>query len=169
MSPLLMRRRIPELVGLLYLLGVLAARTVAAQSPCPPPLLNVLLSQHEVPAAGAAFTPHLTVRVRPAPACGTDQRYQFREAEVTLLRGRRPVLATQLVHTAEVDLTAVAPFAQPGDRIYVFVRYENLYLMGPTGKRQAYAKPPRPSPGSITAQLVTDEAQGISFTWLLTK
>jgi hypothetical protein len=107
--------------------------------------------------------------VRPVPACGTDQQYQFREAEVTLLRGRRPVLATWLVHTAEVDLTAVAPFAQPGDRIHVFVRYENLYLVEPTGKRRAYAKPALPPPGSITAQLVTDEARGISFTWLLTK
>lgn len=109
------------------------------------------------------------MRVRPAPACGTDQRYQFREAEVTLLRGRRPVLTTRLVHTAEIDLTDFTPFAQPGDRIYVFVRYENLYVVGPTGKRRRYANPVLPPPSGLTAQLVTDEARGIGFTWFLPK
>jgi hypothetical protein len=131
--------------------------------------VQVLLSQQPVSEAGAAFTPHLTVRVRPAPACGTDQRYQFREAEVTLLRGRRPVLMTKLVHTAQVDLTDLTPFARPGDRIYVFVRYENLYLVGPTGTRRLYAKPALSSPTDFTARLVPDEARGIGFTWLLTQ
>lgn len=47
--------------------------------------------------------------------------YQLREAEVTLFRGRRPVLATKLVPTAQVDLLDFAPSAQPGGRIHVFV------------------------------------------------
>lgn len=169
MSPLLLRCCLPRLLGLLLLLEVLAARTVVAQSHCPPPLVNVLLSQHEVLEAGAAFTSHMTVFVRPAPACETDQRYLFREAEVTLLRGRRPVSATRLVHTAEVDLTDFIPFARPGDRIYVFVRYENLYLVGPAGRRRLYANPALPAPSGIAAQLLTDETQGIGFTWFLTK
>lgn len=60
-------------------------------------MLHVLLNQHEVTSAGATFAPHLTLRVQPDPACARDTRYQVREADVTLIRGRRPLVATQRV------------------------------------------------------------------------
>jgi hypothetical protein len=94
--------------------------------------------------------------VQSASACATAENYHFREAEVTLLRGRRPVSVTNLVQTAEVDLTALAPLAQPGDRIYVFVLYENLYSVGAKGEGRTVAlsstvaPPTKRPPGQAT-------------------
>jgi hypothetical protein len=75
---------------------------------------------------------------------------------------------TKLVHVAQVDLADFEPIAQPGDRIYVFILYENLYVVGVTGKRQPYIRPV-PSLSGITAPLLKEEARGIGFTWLLTQ
>jgi hypothetical protein len=152
----------------LGLLGLLAGPSAVAQSPCPP-VLRVLLNQHEVTSVGAAFAPHLTLRVQPDSACAPDTRYQVREAEVTLIRGRRPLLATQRVRTAEVDLTAFAPSAQPGDRLYIFVAYQNLYLIDATGHQRPYARAVLPPPTGLATPLTPDAARGISFTWILTK
>jgi hypothetical protein len=154
-------------VASLGLLGLGASRAVVAQSPCPPPVLLVVCHQHEVGSAGAVFTSQLTLRVQPAPQCAPNERYAFREAEVTLIRGRRPLLATKLVHTAAVDLTDFAPFAQPGDRIHFFVSYQNLYLIEAAGEQRPYARAV-PPPAGLAASLASDAARGIAFTWSLT-
>jgi hypothetical protein len=154
-------------VASLGLLGLGAGTAVVAQSLCPPPVLLVVCHQHEVGSAGAVFAPQLTLRVQPASQCAPNERYGFREAEVTLIRGRRPLLATKLVHTAAVDLTDFAPLAQPGDRIHFFVSFQNLYLVGATGEQRPYARAVPPPPG-LAASLTRYAARGIAFTWSLT-
>ena len=142
-----------------------------AQSPCPPPVVKVLRGKQEVPSTGAAFAAHVLLAVVPNPACVDGGTYRFREAEVTLLRGRRPVLATLLVHQGEADLTALTSHAQPGDRLYVFVPYKHLFLVATDGTLRPYRRPSPDAkePTGIEAALLTDEAKGISFNWQLTR
>ena len=158
-------RLLPTL-ALLLLAGGGAAR---AQAGCPPPVLKVVLDSQEVPATGAAFAPKVTLAVGPDPACAEGGNYRFREAEVTLLRGRRPVLSTLLVHRPEIDLKYLTGIAQPGDRIHVFVSYKNLFVVAADGRLRPYLRPEL-SPGQQTGvgnALLTDEARGISFNWRL--
>lgn len=157
---------------LLLSLALLApAGGATAQTHCPPPVVTVLRGQQEVPGAGAAFAATVRVAVAPNPACADGGTYRFRAAEVTLMRGRRPVLATLLVHQGDADLTALARTAQPGDRIHVFVWYKNLFLVANDGTLRPYQRrsPEAPEPKGIDAALVTDEAKGIGFNWLLTQ
>ena len=102
-----------------------------AQIGCPPPVLKVLRATQEVPATGAVFAPKVTLVVGSDPACAEGGNYRFREAEVTLMRGRRPALPTLLVYRPEVDLKDLTRSVQPGDRIHVFVSYRT-YAKGVT-------------------------------------
>ena len=131
--------------------------------------MQVWQHNQEVPSTGAAFAPKVTLRVSPNPACAHGDNYRFREAEVTLLRGRRPLMMTKLVHGPEIDLGDFARTARPGDRIYVFVLYKNLYTVAANGTVHPYPRPElsEEQQRGITANLLTDEARGIGFKWVL--
>ena len=153
----------------LALLWLAAGGAAQAQTSCPPPVLRVLRDHQEVPATGAAFAPIITLAVAPNPACGAGGNYRFREAEITLMRGRRPAMPTLLVHRPEVNLTELTGSARPGDRICFFVSYQNLFVVAADGKLHPYPRPAL-SPGQQTGvgnALLTDEDKGISFNWLL--
>ena len=156
---------------LLALILFAPAGEVAAQTHCPPPVIKVLRGTQEIPSAGAPFAAKVRLAVFPNPACAEGGTYQFREAEVTLLRGRRPALPTLLVHRGEADLRALTRIVQPGDRIHVFVWYKNLFRVATDGTLRPYRSPlpDANEPKGIEAALVTDEAKGISFDWQLTQ
>ena len=156
----------------LTILVVLApAGAAVAPATCPPPVVKVWLNNQEVPSTGAAFAPNVTVLVRSSPACAQGDNYRFREAEVTLLRGRRPVTMTKSVHGPQVDLGDFALAARPGDRIHIFILYKNLYVVAANGTLHPYPHPAlsEEQQRGITANLITDEARGIWFNWLLQK
>jgi len=156
----------------IFALALLApAGGAMAQTHCPPPVVKVLRGTQEVPSTGAAFAAQVQLTVVPNPACADGSTYRFREAEVTLLRGRRPVLPTLLVHQGEADLTALISIAQPGDRIHVFVWYKNLFRVATDGTLRPYRRlsPDANEPKGIDAALVTDEAKGVGFNWPLTQ
>jgi hypothetical protein len=156
----------------LVILAVLApAGAAVAQATCPPPVVQVWQHNQEVPSTGAPFAPNVTVLVSSSPACANGDTYRFREAEVTLLRGRRPVTMTMLVHRPQVDLSDFAPNAQPGDRIHVFVWYKNLYVVAANGALRPYPHPAlsEEQQRGMNANLVMDEAKGIWFNWVLQK
>ena len=140
-----------------------------AQTSCPPRVLSVLRNNQQVPATGAAFAPQVTLAVGPDPACTEGGNYRFREAEVTLMRVRRPALPTLLVHRPEVDRKDLTGNAQPGDCIHVFVSYKNLFAVAADGKLHPYPRPELSSDqqAGVGNAMLTDEAKGISFNWLL--
>ncbi|WP_310393487.1 hypothetical protein [Hymenobacter sp.] len=142
-------------------------RAAVAQPGCPPPVVKVLRNNQEVPGAGAAFAPKVTLLVSSSPECAAKATYRFREAEVTLLRGRRPLLPTKLVRRPEADLTDLMGIAQPGDRIRVFVLYKNLAVVSADGKLSLYPAPKVDDKNELNANLLTDEARGVGFNWVL--
>ena len=156
---------------LLTLALLATAGGATAQTHCPPPVVKVLRGKQEVPSTGAAFAAKVLLAVVPNPACADGATYRFREAEVTLLRGRRPALPTLLVHQGEADLTVLTSNARPGDRIHVFVWYKNLFRVATDGTLRPYRSPSPDAnePSGIDAALVTDEAKGIGFNWQLTQ
>ena len=154
------------------LLAMLApAGAAVAQVTCPPPVVKVWQNNQEVPSAGAPFAPKMTVLVSASPACAHGNSYRFREAEVTLARGRHPVTATMVVHGPEVDLGDFARIAQPGDRIHIFVQYKNLYVVAADGTLRPYPRLAlsEEQQRGMNANLITDEARGIGFNWVLQK
>ena len=146
---------------------LVTAGAAFAQSGCPPPIVKVLRNNQVVPSTGAAFAPKVTLLVSPSPACTDGVSYQFKEAEVTLMRGRRPLTLTKLVHQPVEDLTWMSMYLQPGDRIYVFISYKNLVAVSADGKQRPYPQPVQPQPAQ--PDLRTDAAKGVSFSWLLLK
>jgi hypothetical protein len=157
---------------IIFTLALLALTgEVLAQPHCPPPIVQVLRGTQAVPSTGAAFAATVRVAVVPDPACADGGTYRFREAEVTLMRGRRPAWPTLLIHQGDADLRALARVAQPGDRIHVFVGYKNLFLVARDGTLRPYQRPVPAAnePKGIDAALVTDEAKGIGFDWQLTQ
>jgi hypothetical protein len=75
------------------------------------------------------------------------------------------------VRAPEVDLGDFAGIARPGDRIYVFVLYKNLYVVAANGTLHPYPRPElsEEQQRGINANLITDEARGIGFNWVLHK
>ncbi|TGD82484.1 hypothetical protein [Hymenobacter wooponensis] len=126
-----------------------------AQTSCPKPVMKVFRNQQEVPATGAALVPQVTLQVSPNPACAEKVSYQFKDAELTLIRGRRPLLPTKRVSQSSVDLSDMMKLAQPGDRVYVFVPYKNLMVVSADGKRTPYPVP----------ALTPEQENGIGFNW----
>jgi hypothetical protein len=154
----------------LVILAVTAPTSATVGSAaCPPPVVQVWQNNQEVPSTGAAFASKVTLRVSPSPACTPGDSYRFREAEVTLIRGGRPLMMTRLVHTPKVNLDEFARSARPGDHIYVFVWYKNLYTVAANGTVHPYPRPElsEEQQRGITANLLTDEARGIGFNWVL--
>ncbi|MBO2007822.1 hypothetical protein [Hymenobacter negativus] len=153
---------------LLSVLVLLSAPSGAAlaQTNCPPPTLQVLRNNEEVPATGAPLAPHATLRISPSSAC-SGTRYQCTGVELTLLRGTRPLTPTRTVRRPQVDLTAWLPEARPGDRLYVFVPYKNLLVLAANGSTTPYPLPETNPSKSRGLDLATDDVKGISFTWVV--
>ena len=91
---------------------LVTAGAASAQSGCPLPIVKVLRNNQVVPGTGAAFAPKVTLLVSPSPACTDGVSYQFKEAEVTLMRGRRPLTPTKLVHQPVEDLTWMSMYTR---------------------------------------------------------
>lgn len=129
-----------------------------AQSACPDPALRVLRDNQPVPSAGAPLAPQVTLQLTANGQCAASTRYQFTEAELTLVRNRRPLLPQ--LHTSQpaVDLSTWISQAQPGDRVYVFVPYKNLRIVGADGQARPY---PLPTDGGNKV--------GVGFNWVLTQ
>lgn len=138
----------------LVLLG--AAEAAVAQTGCSTPIVKVFRDQQEVPSTGAALVPQVTLQVSPASTCGEKVSYQFSDAELTLIRERRPLLPTLRVSQTAVDLSDMMPLAKPGDRVYVFVPYKSLTVVAPDGKRTPYPEP----------DVAPKQENGADFSWV---
>lgn len=150
------------------LLLATAAAPAAAQTDCARPTLTILRNGKEIPATGSPMASSVLLRVSPEAGCPTEVSYHVSSAELTLLRGGRPLLPSKSVRQPRVDLRALLRIAQPGDRIYVFIPYQNLSVVLPDGSQRPYLPPQltKPKPGQII-DLRTDPSKGIGFSWLL--
>ncbi len=143
----------------LLLLTLLASTAAVAQSACPPPVVRVWVNNQPVPGSGAPLAKQMRLRVSPGPGCPTNVRYLFREAQVTPLRGPRPLTPTLVMTDSTADLTYFGKYSQPGDRINVFIPYDKLVVVSADGKQTPY-----PLPTGAAAK-----AKGIRFDWVLLK
>lgn len=150
------------LIKLLPALALLASGVPAlAQTGCPVPTLQVLRDQKAVPATGAALAPRATLQLTPGAACAGKVSYQFTRAEITLVRGRRPLVPTRVVNQPEVDLAEFMSHGQPGDRLYVEVPFKDLQVVGADGKPQPYPVPAPKPDGTVET--------GVGFNWLISQ
>jgi hypothetical protein len=131
-----------------------AAGSAMAQTACPVPVVH---DQQEVPSTGSALVPQVTVQVNASAKCPDNVSYQFNEAELTLVRGRRPILPTKRVSQSEVDLSDMMKVVRPGDRVFVFVPFKNLTVVSADGKHTPYP---------MTDLNATDQ-NGVGFNWLI--
>jgi hypothetical protein len=115
-----------------------------------------LVDNQEIPATGRPPASIIKLQLTPAAGC-PGQVYRFRNAQITLMRNKRPVLPTLLANQPLVSVKDIISVSQPGDRIYIFIPYKDLAVVSADGKLQPYRQPQ------------TAEAKGISFTWLLTQ
>jgi hypothetical protein len=152
-------------IAALVLLG--AASSASAQTDCATPVIRVFQNNQEVPTTGGALTSRATLAVSSAPDCPAQVSYRFKEAQVTLLRGARPVTPTLIARKPEVNLADFVTHARPGDRLYIFVHYDQLLVVAADGKETPYSVPAaRKSKG---LDLSMDQQRGIAFTWPLTQ
>lgn len=136
---------------LLLVLALLAGRWASAQTTCPPPQLQAFHEEQQIQTAGSAFTPAITLKLVGDPACPAAVSYQIKKVEMTVVRGRRPVLPARDYEGATIDLADFAKHVRPGDRIYMeFVEMERT----PTGGQ--------PDSGGSTAA-------NPALSWILTK
>ncbi|OON67125.1 hypothetical protein [Hymenobacter sp. CRA2] len=142
----------------LFAVALLAVvRPVAGQTGCALPVVKVLRNNQEVPRSGAPLAPKVTLQVDPAPECPRSSSYRFTDAELTLVRGRRPLVPSIHANGPDVDLSAWMKLVQPGDRIYVFVPYKSLVVVAADGTPQPFPQP----------KLEADSQNGIGFNWAL--
>ncbi|SMB99186.1 hypothetical protein SAMN00120144_0057 [Hymenobacter roseosalivarius DSM 11622] len=106
---------------LLLLVALLSAGWARAQTACPAPKLKAFHNKQEIKTTGSAMVPTMTLALTNDPACATPVSYQIIKAEMTLIRGRRPLLPARTIQGSEVDLTSFAKLSQPGDRLYIEV------------------------------------------------
>ncbi|WP_460615468.1 hypothetical protein [Hymenobacter seoulensis] len=151
----------PRVLFAALLLLLLLPFFASAQSGCPTPEIKLLHNNQELPARSLSLVPDLTLRVV-AAGC-PEQRFRFRNAQVTLVRRGRPVLPSKLVSQPQLDLSAWQRAYEPGDQLTIFIPYQDLAVVAPDGTLQRYATAPKPSSGHI--DLRTDNAKGLSFTW----
>jgi hypothetical protein len=152
----------------LPLLCLATATAATAQTDCAKPVVKLLRNKKEIPATASALFAAITLRVAPDAGC-PEQRYRFRDAEVTLVRKGRMALPTLLVRQPQVDLSSMIDRYQSGDHLFVFIAYHNIALVGPDGTLTPLrpAKGAKPRPGQLDLQ--PDESRGISFIWPLVK
>jgi hypothetical protein len=151
---------------LLAVAPLAGASGAAAQIGCPGPVLKVLHDQVQVPAAGSALAPSITLQVQPGPKCPSQAHYTFSRADLTLVRDKRPLLPTLRTEQPQVDLRAFMQASQPGDRIFIEIPYANLVVVAADGKQQPYRHPGRPQPKGTPP---ADELGGLVFSWLITQ
>ncbi|MCC2547790.1 hypothetical protein LJY25_15165 [Hymenobacter sp. BT175] len=140
----------------LLLLALLASTAAVAQSACPP-VVKAWSNNQPVPAKGAPFAGKLRLRVSSAPGCPANVRYYFKEAQVTPMRGPLPLTPTRIMTDSTGDVTWMGQHTKPGDRLYVFIPYDQLMMVAADGKRTPYPVP------------AGEAGKGISFDWVLLK
>ncbi|GGF11456.1 hypothetical protein GCM10011383_23350 [Hymenobacter cavernae] len=102
------------------LLGVLVVCSRAfGQTKCPNNVVRVYQNGQEVNTKGSALIPKINLAITSDPACGAATTYPFKHAEITLIRGKYPVLPIYSVTKAEVDLTPFKKWYKPGDRLFI--------------------------------------------------
>lgn len=137
---------------LLLSFALLSGGWARAQTACPPPQLKAFHQEQQVKTTGSALPPSITLTLTSDPACPSAATYQVKKAEMTLIRGRRPILPARNTQGAEVDLSDFAKFARPGDRLYIEVLEAAATPAG--GSPQPY----QPAEGS-----------SIALNWVVTK
>jgi hypothetical protein len=120
----------------LLFLVLLTALGANAQPICPGPQLQVLHQQRQVSLASSPFVSAITLTLAKAANCQVPLTYQFKAADLTLVRNKRPILPTLTVTTASADLTAFKQVYRPGDKIYI--ELHEVTLTSPTGQPTAY-------------------------------
>jgi hypothetical protein len=120
----------------LLLLALLAASGANAHLPCPEPHLQVFHQQRQLSLASSPFVPTITLKLAKAASCPEPLTYQFKTADLILVRDKRPLLPTLTVTTSAVDLTAFQHVYQPGDKIYI--ELHEVTLTSPTGEPTAH-------------------------------
>lgn len=150
--------------ALLLTVALAVSSAVRAQTGCPPPALKVLNKGQEIPLTGAPLVPHVMLQIHSDPSCPGTVRYEFNVAELTLMRSGRPVFQTMVVQQPDINMLEFARVYQPGDRLYIFVPFQNLIAVAADGTKSRYRLPP---PKSKSVDLETDEQKGIYFSWLL--
>jgi len=153
----------------LFLLAVLLATASAAtaQADCSKPVLKLLHNGEEISAAGSALFLLVRLQILSEPECPDQVSYRARNAELTLVRGGRPLMPTILVRQPQVDMRPWMNTYQPGDHINVFIAYENLIVVSADGQQRPYVKPLPKLSKFPHFDLRTDDSKGISFTWRL--
>ncbi|MBO0356374.1 hypothetical protein J0X19_00315 [Hymenobacter sp. BT186] len=153
----------------LFLPLLLSTTATTAQTDCAKPVIRLLHNGQEISSAvGSALVPSVTLQVAPEAGC-PEQRYRFRNAEVTLIRKGRPALPSLKVSQPQLDLRYFLNHYIPGDYLFVFIAYQNVALVSGdcslTPLRSL--KDAKSNPGQL--DLRTDDAKGISFRWPLQK
>jgi hypothetical protein len=120
----------------LLLLALLAAPGANAQLTCPGPQLQVFHQQRQVSLTSSPFVSAITLTLAKAASCQEPRTYQFKAADLILVRDKRPLLPTLTVTTSSVDLTAFKQVYRPGDKIYI--ELHEVTLTSPTGEPTAY-------------------------------
>ncbi|UOG76383.1 hypothetical protein MTX78_07225 [Hymenobacter tibetensis] len=154
---------------ILVLVALSASLGEAVAQPACTPVVRVLHGNLEIPATGSALLPRVTLQVTPDAACPNAVRYQFRSAELTLVRRGRPLLPAIRAHQPQVDFTAWMQVYEPGDRIHIFIPYQHVVMVTANGVAQLYQPPTQAQVQGKKFDLRTDQAKGISFNWLLTQ
>jgi hypothetical protein len=126
-------KKLPLLVALL-----LSGGWALAQSNCPTPVLKVYQDNQEVNVEGSAMPASVKLVLTASPDCAPATAYQLTGAEVTLLRGKRPILPTRKFDKPEMDLTDFKKVYQPGDRLFVSVPASGVTMTSGGGKQEKY-------------------------------
>ncbi|MVN79258.1 hypothetical protein GO988_23240 [Hymenobacter sp. HMF4947] len=134
----------------LLLLALLSGTGASAQPSCPPPQLRVFYQQQPVALTGSPLVSAVTLTLDQAAACQTPLTYEFKTAQLTLVRAKRRLLPPLTVTTSHVDLTAFRQVYHPGDIIYVELHGVTLT-----------AAPGRPLPYPLEAN------ESLAYSWVL--
>ena len=151
---------------LLPLLLLLLTALTPVQTDCTRPVIRLLHASQPVLATGSPLLPEVRLEVAPAAGC-PEQRYRFRNIELTLLRNGRPVLPTRVVQTAQLDLRSFRQFYATGDQLVLFIAYHNLALVSAEGELTPLRTLREARAASGLLDLRTEDSRGISFRWVL--
>ena len=126
-------KKLPLLLALL-----LSGGWAMAQSNCATPVLKAYEGNQQVNVAGSAMPASIKLVLAKASGCPSDVSYQLTGAEVTLVRGRRPILPARRYDNAELDLSEFRNAYQPGDRLFVSVPAAGVTMTSAAGKQEKY-------------------------------
>jgi len=151
----------------LLLVLSLIATAATAQTSCDKPVITLLRNNQELPATGGALATSITIRVAPAAGC-PEQRYRFRNAQITLVHHGRPALPSLVANEEAVNLRPFSSY-ESGDQVVVFIAYQDLATVAADGSIRPYLAARAAKLKSGQFDLKTDESKGISFNWSLVK